>query len=99
MGFREAKSKVIKCLEQGNVNHDQDRGNINIKNLLATGTVSIDDVKSIILRARGGDYSCRQHHFNTKIPVHIIKTVNSGKSWYVKWYFLEPDAVFMSVHN
>jgi len=43
MGFRAAKAKILKCLERGDVSHEQ-RGDIDIKNLLAIGEVSLDDV-------------------------------------------------------
>ncbi|MDH3974014.1 MAG: hypothetical protein OEV42_07025 [Deltaproteobacteria bacterium] len=98
MAFKKAKQQVIHCLQNGNVSHET-RGNIDVKNLLATGAVTIDEVISIILRAKGGDYSCSPHHFDSNVPMHLIKTVNSGKTWYIKWYILDPDAVFISVHN
>ena len=94
LGFRKAKSEVIDCLRSGYVSHEQ-RNNIDVKNLLATGAVSTEEVVAVILRARGGDYSCSPHDFNNGIMVHLIK----AKAWYIKWYFLEPDAVFISVHN
>lgn len=93
MGFKKAKSEVIECLKNGCVSHEA-RKNIDVKNLLATGEVTIDEVIAIILRARGGDYSYSPHDFNNAITVHLIKT----KRWYIKWYLLEPDAVFISVH-
>jgi len=40
MGFKEVKSKVIECLNTGYVLHEQ-RGDIDIKNLLSTGVISI----------------------------------------------------------
>jgi len=98
MGFIKVKSKVIDCLNSGNVLHEQ-RGNIDTKNLLSTGVISINDVTNIIGRARGNSYSCSTHHFDSSIDVHVIKTVYLGISWYVKWYFIDPDCVFISVHN
>ena len=98
MGFKEVKSKVIECLNTGYVLHEQ-RGDIDIKNLLSTGVISISEVTNIIGRARGDSYSCHPHHFDANIDVHIIKTTFSGSSWYIKWYFVEPDCVFISVHH
>jgi len=97
MGFREAKSKVIKCLNNGCILHEE-RNSIDTKNLLSTGVVSISELASIISRARGNEYSYSPHHYNEKIDVHIIKTINSGRQWYIKWYFIDPDCVFISVH-
>ena len=94
MGFKQAKSEVIDCLKNGYVLHEE-RNNIDVKNLLATGAVTVDEVIAVILRAHGGDYCCSPHDFNHEIKVHILKT----KGWYIKWYFLSPDAVFISVHN
>ena len=39
MGFKEVKAQVIECLHSGKVRHEQ-RGSIDVKNLLATGVVS-----------------------------------------------------------
>jgi hypothetical protein len=33
------------------------------------------------------------------IDVHVIKTRHKNEQWYIKWYFIEPDAVFISVHQ
>ena len=98
MGFKEAKSLVISCLNSGQFYHEE-RDNIDVKNLLAIGAVSVTDVASIIGRARGNSYSTSPHHFDSKVDVHIIKTSYLGKDWYVKWYFSEPDSVFISVHD
>jgi hypothetical protein len=98
MGFRKVKSKVIDCLNSGYVFHEQ-RGDIDIKNLLSTGAVSVSCVTNIIGRARGSNYSCSPHHFDSSIDVHVIKAKHLGKSWYIKWYFIDPNCVFISVHN
>ena len=98
MGFKEVKRKVIECLDNGYVIHEA-RNNIDIKNLLSTGAVSVGEVATIIGRSRGNDYSSSPHHFDSEIDVHIIKASHSGKGWYIKWYFTEPDCVFISVHE
>jgi len=98
MAFREVKSKVIECLENGCVLHEE-RNNIDVKNLLSTGAISINEVTTIIGRARGNSYACSSHHYDAKIDVHILKTTHSGQQWYIKWYFIEPDCVFISVHK
>jgi hypothetical protein len=98
MAFREVKSKVIECLNNGYVLHEE-RDDIDVKNLLSTGVVSISEVTTIIGRARGNSYSNSPHHYDAEIDVHVIKTTHSGQHWYIKWYFTEPDCVFISVHE
>jgi len=98
VAFREVKSKVIECLNNGYVLHEE-RDDIDVKNLLSTGVISISEVTTIIGRARGNAYSCSPHHYDTEIDVHVIKTNHSGQHWYIKWYFTDPDCVFISVHE
>jgi len=57
------------------------------------------EVAEIIGRSRGNDYSSSLHHFDSSITVHIIKTRLAGHNWYVKWYYVEPNSVFISVHH
>lgn len=94
VGFKEAKQKVIAALMSGTYSHEA-RGSIDVKNKLHTGEVSAQDVIDILKRCRGTDHSCSPHHFDDSIDVHVIE---SG-SWYVKFYFLDPDTVFISVHQ
>lgn len=98
LGFRDVKAEVLTCLDEGTVLHAE-RANIDIKNLLAVGEVTLDEVTAVIGRARGTDYSCSPHHTVASVDVHVIRTTFCGKKWYIKWYFLEPDSVFISVHH
>ncbi len=98
MAFREVKSKVIECLNNGYVLHEV-RNDIDVKNLLSTGAISISEVTTIIGRARGSTYSSSPHHCDAEIDVHVIKTTCSAQDWYIKWYFTDPDCVFISVHK
>jgi len=98
MAFREVKSKVIECLNNGHVLHEV-RNDIDVKNLLSTGAISISQITTIIGRAKGNTYSSSSHHCDAEIDVHLIKTNYSGQDWYIKWYFTEPDCVFISVHE
>lgn len=98
MAFRAVKSKVIKCLNNGYVLHEE-RDDIDVKNLLSTGVISISEVTTIIGRARGNTYSSSPHYYDAGIDVHVITTTHSGQHWYIKWYFTEPDCVFISVHE
>lgn len=98
MGFRQAKKDVIECLTEGRIRHEQ-RNDIDIKNLLAIGAISAEEVAALINKARGTDYNSSQHHFDKSIQVHIVQVRHQGKSWYIKWYLLEPNSWFISVHN
>ncbi len=98
MGFKDVKKEVINCLNNGLVLHES-RNDIDIKNLLETGVVSNSDVAKILATSKGNEYSCSPHHFDGSIDVHVIKVQNKGRNWYIKWYFSEPDSVFISVHN
>jgi len=98
LGFKDVKASVLACLDRGAVLHAE-RANIDIKNLLATGEVTLDEVAAVIGRARGTDYRCSPHHTVASVDVHVIRTRSYGADWYIKWYFLEPDSVFISVHH
>ena len=99
MGYRQAKREVIECLCEGRIEHELDRCEIDIKNLLSTGAVTAIEVANAIGRSSGTDYECRPHHFDENVEVHILRIQHLGKSWYVKWYFIAPNAVFISVHE
>ena len=98
MKFKEVKKQVLDCLENGLVEHEE-RDDINVKNLLAVGQVSMDEVKEIIRMSRGNEHSHSPHHVVSSLEVNIIKTKHSGKYGYVKWYYVEPNSIFISVHN
>ena len=98
MGFKDAKKQLLECLVEGNILH-QARNNIDVKNLLETGQISVEVVTDIVKRARGNDYECSPHHMIKSIDVHIIKTTYQNESWYIKWYYIEPNSIFISVHN
>ncbi|MBD2858873.1 hypothetical protein IB286_07590 [Spongiibacter sp. KMU-158] len=98
MGYKDVKAQVLACLKDGAVSH-QERADIDVKNLLATGQVSLDDVATIIGRSRGSQYSSSPHHVVDDVEVHIIKTKYGDEDWYIKWYFIEPNSVFISVHH
>jgi hypothetical protein len=99
MGFKNAKQQLLNCIDAGNVQHEI-RHDIDVKNLLYSGAVSMADVKAAVLAANGNDYECSPHHQMKSIDVHIIKVPRGAlKNWYIKWYFIAPDAWFISVHN
>lgn len=98
MGFKDVKAQVLGCIGTGNVQH-QVREEIDTKNLLLTGQVTVEEVSDAIRRSRGSDYECSPHHVIRGIDVHIIKASYQGKKWYIKWYFIEPNTIFISVHH
>lgn len=89
---------MLACLNEEAVLHAE-RSDIDIKNLLATGEVTLKEVAAVIGRASGTGYHCSPHHTVASVDVHVIKTRFGGMDWYIKWYFLEPDSVFISVHH
>ena len=98
MGFRMVKKRLLNCLVNEEILHEA-RGSIELKNLLLTGQINIVELIDIIAQARGNEYECRPHHSVANVDVHILKTRHARKSWYIKWYFLSPNCVFISVHN
>lgn len=98
MSYKEAKSKAISCLINGDVLHESRRG-IELKNLFSVGDVSANDVIDILNSSRGSSYKVSPHHQVSDQDVHVITTCFLGKNWYVKWYFVDPDCIFISVHN
>lgn len=97
MGFKEAKHKVIESLDNGSFSHEE-RNNIDVKNLLATGEVSKETIRYILKRSSGNDYSTSPHDYDSSVDVHLVKTTMAKKNWYIKWYIREPNCVFISVH-
>ena len=92
LGFTAAKRKLLQALAEGDYQHEA-RARIDVKNALAMGTVSAEQVAGIVRRATGAEHSSSPHHGDALITVHLLKT--SG--WYIKFYFLDPSTVFISV--
>lgn len=92
-GFMAVKRSVLEALDSGAYQHEA-RGSIDTKNLLATGEVSAVQVAHLVRRSSGTEYTCSPHHRNPKVDCHIIRT----RGWYVKFYFLDPETMFISVH-
>lgn len=102
MGFKDEKAKVLECLEKGNYEHDLERENINTQNLFAIGVMSKDEVHDIINHAKGVNYSTAPHHLKSLgINVHIISyyDIRHKCNWYIKWYYIDPNTFFISVHS
>ncbi len=94
MGFKAAKQGILMALAEGRYLHAA-RKDIDAKNDLKTGRVTADQVAEVIKRSRGFDHSESPHHQVPSILVHTI----TKNGWYIKFYFLEPDAWFISVHQ
>ena len=70
-----------------------------VRSKTTTGQMSVDRVTDIVSQTRGNEHGESPHHLDSTINVHVIKTSFQGKSWYIKWYFIEPNSVFISVHH
>lgn len=88
---------MLACIDPGFVHHEV-RRQIDKKNYLFSGNASLTDIKQIISRCSGIHYSSSPNHLNEDIEVHIVKTTFGYRRWYIKWYFLEPNVVFIGVH-
>lgn len=93
-GFRMAKRKVIAALRSGDYLHAT-RGDIDVKNLLAMGEVPVESIVAVIRSCNGTHHCCSPHHAAPAIDVHVLRR----HGWYIKFYFIEPDTWFISVHR
>jgi len=93
-GFKEAKRKLLAALANGTYLHEA-RSGIDAKNKLATGETSAAEVAELVRKSTGNDHSRSVHHADPSIIVHVI----SRKGWYIKFYFVDPDTWFISVHQ
>ena len=106
MGFKDAWTRVIKALSDGNIQFER-RSVVEGKHLLETGEISSTEVIDLLQSCRGDQYDESPHHFSAEILVHIFKPTRLKQSWYIKVYFatapmqtVEDDAaVFISVHK
>lgn len=94
MGFKLVKEKVIAALLQGSYEHEV-RMDIDEKNKLQNGEVTAQFVIDLIRKSTGNDYSSSPHHQDSRVQVHVIEK----NQWYVKFYFIDPATVFISVHQ
>lgn len=94
MGFSDIKSKVIVALDNGSYLHES-RSDINVKNLLATGQVSAEQVRRILGNCTSQHCQTSPHDRVPSVDVHVIKK----DGWYIKFYFVDPDTMFISVHQ
>lgn len=100
MGLKKTRSAVVEKLKDGRIQHETTRsGNIDEKNLLLTGMVSVEEVINLINSTKGPDYSTSKHHLDDDVDVHVFRPKKKGVSWYIKCYMIEPDIWFISVHH
>ncbi|MDR0306730.1 MAG: type II toxin-antitoxin system MqsR family toxin [Chitinispirillales bacterium] len=95
MAFNEVKVKAIDCIKNGHVRHiERDIG----KNMFAVGDFTPEEMILIIGACRGDWYNSRKHHF-LEVDVHILKPRGKYDGLYIKFFFIEPDILFISVHE
>ena len=94
MGFKNIKMTVIEALRSGNFQHEA-RTDIEIKNLLATGVVDAGFVESILINCTNRHLATSPHDLDNTIDVHVVKK----NGWYIKFYFGNPQTMFISVHQ
>lgn len=93
-GFREVKRRLLKALAEGTWLHEA-RNAIDVKNGLATGAVPATEVRAVVVRCNGTHHSASPHHADASTEVHVLRR----DGWYIKFYFLDEDTVFISVHR
>lgn len=101
MGFRETKASVIRCLKEGNFDHEY-RKDMYEKNWLAAGRVTSKYVAELLAGCTGTHHKCSPHHLDKSILVHVFKARDAQTIWYIKAYLVEDDdghvTYFISVH-
>ncbi|KPA12475.1 hypothetical protein MHK_007311 [Candidatus Magnetomorum sp. HK-1] len=96
--FKEIKKKAIECLLRGQIQHEA-RTEIDVKNLLKIGDVTVEQIIKLINKTKGFQYTCSPHHLEKSVIVHVCKPIQDGIKWYIKFYFIEPDIIFISIHK
>ena len=94
INFKEAKRRAIEALRNKTYQVAQ-RREIDTKNLLSNNTVSEADIIDVIEKCRGQDHEMRSHDTIKTVAVHILRK----DGWYIKFYFIDPDTFFLSVHR
>ena len=95
MGFKEVKERAIECIKCDQVRHVERYLD---KNLFASGAISPEEMIQIIGSCRGDCYETNKHHF-LDTDVHIFKPRGKYDGLYIKFFFVEPDILFISVHQ
>lgn len=93
IGYKEAKRRVLAALAAGSYRHET-RDGIDEKNKLLMGDISAEEVSVVIRKSTGTQHTMSPHHASPKVTVHTIICLD----WYIKFYFVTPNTVFISVH-
>lgn len=94
MGFKEAKRRVLKALISGDFVHAV-RDRIDEKNLLHAGDVTTEEIIEIVKNSNGNDHNETPHHTVPSTTTHVLKR----EGWYIKFYFVDRETTFISVHK
>jgi hypothetical protein len=100
MTFKEARAALIEALKEGRYQHEA-RDAQEEKNLLAVGDVTPEEVIEILKACRGKLHRNEPHYCMADIEVHVFKAtkkIGDWAQWFVRAYFIERDAWFISVH-
>lgn len=62
---------------------------------VSTGEATVEFVAAVIGRSNGRDHSMSPHHRAQSVTVHLIRR----EGWYIKFYFVDPETRFISVHQ
>jgi len=97
-GFLAIRKQLLNCLRSGRILHEprKDREN---RNLLFTRVVNVEGVIEMVKSCTGGSLSSTPHHAFPQILAHVLKPSGKFKGWYLKFYFIEPNTIFISVHK
>ncbi len=103
MGFREARNKLVACLEAGDFGH-WPRADLLLKNWLAAGHITEAEVMRLLLRCNGRQYRPGNQRSPAGTQIHEFFPLDGDVGWYIKAYLDEAsdeaiiEAVFMSIH-
>jgi len=95
MAFKEVKSKAIECIKNGHVRHIE--RNI-AKNMFMAGNFTPQEMITIIGTCGGNCYETCKHHL-LDVDIHILKPRGRYDGLYIKFFFIEPNILFISVHE
>lgn len=98
MRFKEIRTALIYCLKNGLYDHEI-RADMQSKNHLFSGNVSAERVIDMALACTGSDYHSSPLHGNSKVVAHILTPKGKFLGWYIKFYYVDPNSIFISVHN
>jgi hypothetical protein len=100
VGFTDVKQLVLASLDAGAFAFAI-REQMSEKNLLATGAVSVEQVRRMIGRCTGLQYRALPMTEDPGTLKHELRPVVGGRQWFIRFYFVKsPDdlVMFISVH-